>query len=170
MREFVAIDFETANAERTSICSVGAVLVRDGEVIETLYRLVHPEPDYYSYFCTRVHGITHADTISAPTFDRVWHDELAPFIGDAPLIAHNKAFDEGCLRATLALYGIAPSEQMQFYCTLQQARRTFGKLLPNHRLNTVSRYLGYELDNHHHALADALACAHIATRLFADID
>ena len=31
MKDFAAIDFETANFERTSVCSVGVVVVRDGE-------------------------------------------------------------------------------------------------------------------------------------------
>ena len=30
MRDFAAIDFETANNERTSVCSVGVVIVRNG--------------------------------------------------------------------------------------------------------------------------------------------
>ena len=30
MDNFAAIDFETANNERTSVCSVGVVIVRDG--------------------------------------------------------------------------------------------------------------------------------------------
>ena len=35
MRDFAAIDFETANNERTSVCSVGVVIVRDGEIVDT---------------------------------------------------------------------------------------------------------------------------------------
>ena len=31
MQDFAAIDFETANNERSSVCSVGVVIVRDGE-------------------------------------------------------------------------------------------------------------------------------------------
>ena len=31
MQDFVAIDFETANGRRSSVCSVGIVIVRDGE-------------------------------------------------------------------------------------------------------------------------------------------
>jgi hypothetical protein len=31
MKDFAAIDFETANQQRTSVCSVGIVIVRDGE-------------------------------------------------------------------------------------------------------------------------------------------
>ena len=40
MRDFAAIDFETANNERTSICSVGVVIVRDGEIVDTFYSLI----------------------------------------------------------------------------------------------------------------------------------
>ncbi|MDD3273651.1 MAG: exonuclease, partial [Bacteroidales bacterium] len=32
MTNFAAIDFETANEQRTSVCSVGVVIVRDGEM------------------------------------------------------------------------------------------------------------------------------------------
>ena len=44
MDNFAAIDFETANNERTSICSVGVVIVRNGEIADRFYSLVHPEP------------------------------------------------------------------------------------------------------------------------------
>ena len=49
MQNFAAIDFETANAERTSVCAVGVVVVRDGQVTDTFYSLIQPEPNYYSY-------------------------------------------------------------------------------------------------------------------------
>ena len=58
MDNFAAIDFETANNERTSICSVGVVIVRNGEIADRFYSLVHPEPDYYLYWNTRIHGLT----------------------------------------------------------------------------------------------------------------
>ena len=48
MRDFAAIDFETANYERTSVCSVGVVIVRDGEIVDTFYSLIQPEPNYYA--------------------------------------------------------------------------------------------------------------------------
>ena len=37
MRDFAAIDFETANNQRSSVCSVGVVVVRDGEIANTFY-------------------------------------------------------------------------------------------------------------------------------------
>ena len=33
MKDFAAIDFETANNERTSVCSVGVVIVREGDFV-----------------------------------------------------------------------------------------------------------------------------------------
>lgn len=87
MKNFAAIDFETANRERTSVCSVGLVVVRDGAVVDTAYRLIRPRPDYYSRFCTLVHGMTAADTADAPDFPDVWAG-IAPLIADLPLVAH----------------------------------------------------------------------------------
>lgn len=46
MRDFAAIDFETANNQRSSVCSVGVVVVRNGEIADTFYSLINPEPNY----------------------------------------------------------------------------------------------------------------------------
>ena len=51
MRDFAAIDFETANECPSSVCSVGVVIVRGGEVTDSFYSLIHPEPEYYKWFC-----------------------------------------------------------------------------------------------------------------------
>ena len=45
MEDFAAIDFETANGERTSVCAVGVVVVRGGEVVDSFYSLIKPEPN-----------------------------------------------------------------------------------------------------------------------------
>ena len=47
MQDFVAIDFETANNIRSSVCSVGIVVVRHGEVVQKHYALIQPEHYYY---------------------------------------------------------------------------------------------------------------------------
>lgn len=163
VKDFAAIDFETANRERTSVCSVGVVVVREGVISNSLYRLIHPRPDYYSWFCTRVHGMTASDTAEAPDFPDVWR-EIDPIIAGLPLVAHNSPFDEGCLRACFDQFGM-PWPEYEFYCTCRASRRVFGKQLPNHQLHTVSAACGFLLENHHHALADAEACAHIALKI-----
>ena len=98
MEDFAAIDFETANNERTSVCSVGVVIVRNGEIVDSFYSLIQPEPNYYNYWCSQVHGLTREDTEDAPVFPKVWK-QIEPLIEGLPLVAHNKAFDESCLKA-----------------------------------------------------------------------
>ena len=162
MRNFAAIDFETANNERTSVCSVGIVVVRNGLLADTFYSLIQPEPNYYTYWCTRVHGLTCSDTDDAPVFPKVWA-QVEPLIEGLPLVAHNKAFDENCLKAVFRCYQMDYPDY-DFYCTCIAARRRMPQL-PNHKLDTVAAALGYPLTNHHHALADAEACAWIALHL-----
>ena len=162
MQDFAAIDFETANGERSSVCSVGVVVVRDGEVCDRFYSLIQPEPNYYTWFCQRVHGLGPGDTDSAEVFPKVWA-RVAPLIEGLPLVAHNSPFDEGCLRAVMRVYQMDWPDY-RFYCTCRAARRKL-KFLPNHQLHTVAEVCGYNLKNHHHALADAEACAAIAIQL-----
>ena len=162
MDNFAAIDFETANSERTSVCSVGIVIVRDGEIVDSFYSLIQPEPNYYSFWCQRVHGLGHEDTDDAPVFPDVWA-QIEPLIEGLPLVAHNKAFDESCLKAVFRCYQMDYPDY-EFFCTYQAARRQL-KLLPNYQLDTVAAYCGYCMTNHHHALADAEACARIALQI-----
>ena len=163
MTDFAAIDFETANEYPSSVCSVGVVIVRGGRIVETFYSLIHPEPEYYQWFCQQVHGLGPEDTDDAPVFPQVW-EQVAPLIGDLPLVAHNSRFDEGCLKAVFRVYRMDYPDYC-FYDTLAASRRTFGRLLPNHQLQTVAAACGYYLARHHHALADAEACAQIALKI-----
>ena len=163
MRDFAAIDFETANGKRTSVCSVGVIVVRNGEIVDSLYSLIRPRPNFYSAFTTAIHGLTYHDTIEAPDFAEVW-EGIAPRIEGLPLVAHNSPFDEGCLRAVFELYGMN-YPGYTFYCTCRASRRVFGPRLPNHQLHTVSAACGFDLMNHHNALADAEACAQIALKI-----
>ena len=160
MRDFAAIDFETANEYPSSVCSVGVVVVRNGVVEDTFYGLIHPEPEYYQWFCRRVHGLGPADTEDAPVFPDVWA-QIEPLIEGLPLVAHNSQFDEGCLRAVFRVYRMDYPDYT-FYDTLAASRRHFGYRLPNHQLQTVAAACGHYLNHHHHALSDAEACAAIA--------
>lgn len=162
MKDFSAIDFETANSERSSVCSVGVVIVRNNEIVDSFYSLINPEPNYYNYWCTKVHGLTNRDTDDAPIFPEVWK-QIAPLIEGLPLVAHNSPFDESCLKAVFRVYQMDYPDY-KFYDTLSTARRTM-KGLENHQLHTVAAVCGYQLDNHHHALADAEACAWIAREI-----
>ena len=121
MKDFAAIDFETANNERSSVCSVGIVIVRDGEIVDTFYSLIQPEPNYYNYWCSQVHGLCHEDTDDAPVFPKVWA-QIEPLIEGLPLVAHNKPFDEGCLKAVFRVYQMDYPDY-EFYDTSLRMQR-----------------------------------------------
>ena len=161
MQDFAAIDFETANCERSSVCSVGVVIVRNGEIVDTFYSLINPEPNYYNYWCTQVHGLTAQDTDKAPIFPDVWK-LVEPLIEGLPLVAHNKAFDESCLKAVFRTYQMDYPDY-EFHCTLLKSREVWPE--GHHNLDIIAERCGYNLENHHHALADAEACAAIAKKI-----
>ena len=163
MKDFAAIDFETANHEHSSVCSVGLIIVNNNEIKDKVYRLIRPCPNYYIYWNTLIHGLTNDDTDNASDFPSVWH-EISSYIGDLPLVVHNKAFDESCLNAVYNRYNMT-YPGYAFYCTYQTARRVFKDKLPNFQLPTVAKQCGYDLTQHHNALADAEACAWIAREI-----
>ena len=178
MKDFIAIDFETANECPSSVCSIGAVLVRNDEIVKTFYSLIRPEPDYYKWFCQNVHGLGHEDTDDAEVFSFVWkrlEEELLDGIEilsedtvdnyeALPLVAHNACFDERCLREVFRCYRMDYPEYV-FHDTLAAAKAHYCGTLENHQLQTVAAACGYDLLNHHHALADAEACAWIAREI-----
>lgn len=162
IRDFAAIDFETANQELSSVCSVGIVIVRNGIITDRFYSLIQPEPNFYNYGNNAVHGLTYEDTVKEFVFPDVWK-QIVPLIEGLPLVAHNKGFDESCLKAVFRTYQLDYPDY-RFYCTLAESRRQL-RHLPNHQLHTVAEDCGYILINHHNALADAEACAEIAMQL-----
>ncbi len=46
MKTFVALDFETANQHRTSVCSIGLVFVENGIIVDKYYQLIKPVPNF----------------------------------------------------------------------------------------------------------------------------
>lgn len=165
MENFVAIDVETANNYRTSICSIGAVKVKGGEIVDRFYEFVCPEPNFYfRHFTENIHGISCKDTDDARCFWEVWED-VEKFREGLPFVAHNKMFDEGCIRECFRMhrrdYPFYP-----FFCTLQTARKKIPRgMIGSYSLPVLADFLGIPFDNHHNALADAEACAKIAMAL-----
>ncbi len=157
--DFTALDFETANGFRGSPCSVGLVRVRGGQPVERAYWLMRPPSgfDRFDARNVRIHGITADQVAAAPRFGELFAD-LADFIGDDPLVAHNAGFDIGVIESALEVSGL-DIPQLDYACSLVMARRTYD--LPSYALPVAAREAGYELRNHHDALADAEACARI---------
>lgn len=153
MESFTAIDFETAQGYRWSICQVGLVRVENGVITKELDILVQPPDNYYWYNFTKIHGISAKDTATSPTFDKIWH-HIAPFIINQNVIAHNGfGFDFPVLNKTLEYYGMQ-TPQYAKYCTYKI-----------YKSNLASLCNQYDIPlNHHDALSDARACATLFLR------
>jgi hypothetical protein len=163
LKDFAAIDFETANYDRSSVCSVAIVIVRDGEIVDSFYSLIRPEPNYFNNICSFIYGICQQDTDNAPIFPKVWA-QVEPLIEGLPLVAYNKTFHEGCLKAVFRVYQM-DYPNYEFYDILVGSKQKFPEL-PNHRLSTVAAACGCQSENYKNALSYAETCAWIAKKIF----
>ncbi|WP_180357805.1 exonuclease domain-containing protein [Streptomyces sp. NP160] len=157
--DFVALDVETANYRRGSICAIGLVIVRGGQITERHAWLVRPAPalDWFDSYNTSLHGIGPADVVAAPSFAASLQ-RLVTVVGELPVVAHNAAFDIGALRDACDAADLAwPS--LTYACSLVMARRALP--LISYRLPMVAGALGVDLLSHHDAAADAEAAARI---------
>lgn len=163
MLDYVAIDFETANAYRGSPCAVGLVRVRNSLPVAEHRWLIRPpeEVDYFDPFNTMIHGITEEMVADAPR----WRDALptlVEFIGNDVLVAHNAGFDVGVIRYACTVDKIEWPE-LRFLCTMVLARRALS--LPSYRLPFVADAFGGGCDKHHDPLADARSVVDIVSGL-----
>jgi DNA polymerase III subunit epsilon len=161
LRNFIAFDFETANSNRHSICSVGMVFVEDGRIIDTIYQLIDPEEDFDG-FNIAIHGITPNEVKGAPTFN-IFYESIKEKIENKIMVAHYMAFDGYALRDNLERYGIIPAYN-KLLCTYQLSKRLIeGK--SSYSIKTLCQHCGIKLNNHHNALSDAVACAELMLKL-----
>ena len=157
---FTAIDFETANGQRNSACSLGLVRVENGIIIESKDWLISPPEMYFHPMNVSIHGITEEDVMNEPSFNYIW-EEVVDYLHGEMVIAHNASFDVSVLRACLETYNIRFPE-FDYLCTVQISRNIWPNM-PNHKLNTMAYLFNIPL-RHHDALEDTLACAKIAIK------
>ncbi len=161
MKNFVAFDFETANRNRHSICSVGMVFVEKGRIVDSVYQLIDPEEEFDGWNIA-IHNITPNDVKGAPNFAQ-FYKMIKDRIDNQLMVAHYLAFDGYALRDNLARYNVQPGLH-QFLCTYQLSKRLI-LCQPSYSLDSLCEYFGIELNNHHHALNDARACADLMIKL-----
>lgn len=165
--QFCAIDFETANPARGSVCSFGLVrLDADGNLLAVDGGLVHPPAglDHFAPMNMRIHHISPKKVAGAPGWEAIL-PRLVDFVGDDLLVAHNAAFERSVIRAASLAVGLADPE-LPIACTVRMSRLIMPQL-SDHKLPTVARHLGVPVLQHHDAIADAAMCGLIATKLLA---
>jgi DNA polymerase III subunit epsilon len=154
---FVAIDFETANASRSSPCAIGLIVVENGLVSKSQQWLIRPQDMRFDSFNIAIHGITPEMVRDEPEFDQLW-PEIKPYLTEYPIVAHNASFDMSVLRKTLDLYKLK-YPKTTYLCSVVLAKVTWPGL-PSYRLDCLAGHLGFEL-KHHDAESDARGAATI---------
>ncbi len=154
----IAIDFETANEDRGSVCALGLAWINGHRVVRVEERLIRPRPFRFSPINVQIHGITPAAVADAPEFPEVLASYLPDLVGSV-VLAHNAAFDISVLRAALDRYGRC-YPTFPYLCTVKIARLVWPELA-SATLPMVAHHIGVSFE-HHRAGADAYACARIA--------
>ena len=168
MARYAVLDFETNGLmpdQGGRALEVAAVLLQDGQIVDSWQSLMNPGVRVPG-FITSLTGITPTMIRTAPAPERVMA-EIAEFVGDATLVAHNASFDRKFWQHELSRIGLP--HQHEFLCTVLIARRLYPWAI-NHKLATLVDLHNIPIDGRHHrALADASMTAHLFLRMQADL-
>jgi len=156
--EFVVFDLETTglNPYSCNITEIGAVKVKNGNILDTWSSFVNPEMPIPPKI-TELTSITDDMVKDAPTMAKAL-PEFFEFCRGAILVAHNTSFDCNFLKVKCKDLGMA--FDFAYLDTLALARNLY-PTLKNYKLNTLTKHLKVVLQNHHRAVDDAMATARI---------
>lgn len=159
-RTFVAIDFETANADLASICQVGIVAFSDGQVSESWESLVNPQDDF-DWINIAIHGIDEAAVKDSPTFQQVYA-EIDLRLRDNLVVSHT-AFDRTALSQAIDKHNLLEIP-CQWLDSARVVRRTWAQWSRNgYGLTNVCNELGIGFIAHD-AAEDARAAGEVLLR------
>ncbi len=156
----IALDVETANNDRSSICQIGVACVMPDNSIKTWSRYVNPQTS--DWFCTSIHGINANSVSKAPTFPQIF-SILARTLAGTSVFQHSK-FDSNAIAAACAKYDLeVPS--WDWRDSIDVAKNAWPELKNNggYGLASLKRHLGLTFE-HHDAEEDARASAEIVLR------
>jgi len=168
MTRIAVIDFETTGlspAMGDRATEVAIVLVENGNVVDRFQSLMNAGV-HIPAFITSLTGISNAMVAAAPEAGSVMR-EASRFVGNAPMVAHNAAFDRKFWQAELARAGAAAAQP--FACTLLVARRLYPQA-PSHKLGVLVDYHHLpRAGRAHRALADAEMAASLLGQIQHDL-
>ena len=155
MNRFIALDVETSNSDRSSICQIGWVVFENGRIVHEYSSLVNPSSAFLSRNI-QVHSILPKDVANSPSFAEIHPLLIEVCAGE--VVAHHGDFDwqSICHAAYLENLDFPDCE----WLNTRKASQEAWTHLPNHKLDTLCRDLGVDL-SHHDALEDARACGQI---------
>ena len=168
MSPIAVIDFETTGispAMGDRATEVAIVLLERGQVVDRFQSLMNAGLRIPA-FITQLTGISNAMVAAAPDAAKVMAD-ASRFVGSAPMVAHNAAFDRKFWVAELERVGL--SAPQPFACTVLLSRRLYPQA-PNHKLGSLVDYHRLPRTGQaHRALADAEMAAALLDRIQHDL-
>jgi DNA polymerase III epsilon subunit family exonuclease len=162
--EFVVVDTETTGRDPkvADLIEIGAVRVRDGQVVDKFSTFVNPGRDIYG---AQMHGITNAEVAGAPVAKEAAQKLLA-FVAGAPIVGHSVGFDIGFLDVALGESG--KFIEGGYFDTLVIAREAYPDL-ESYKLGDVAKFFGITVETVHRGLADAETTAAILAKFGEDL-
>lgn len=155
--EFVALDFETANADMSSICQLGLALFKDGSLQEEWKTYIDPE-DFFDGINISIHGIDETTVEGAPILPDI-ASRIYSYLDDRIAVCHTH-FDRVALHKVCAKYDLR-MPTCTWLDSARVARRTWDQFAyKGYGLANVCATLGYQFVQHD-ALEDAKAAAHV---------
>ena len=151
---YTVVDVETPNSRNDSICALGLVHVENNEIVSKEYFLVNPE-DRFDPINMHIHGISKSAVADQPKFPEIW-SKISGFFTNGIIVAHNASFDLNVISKTLKNYHIDVPD-FYYVCTLKLSRRLVSGS-SHFGLSDLCSLLDIELNEHHNALSDAVAC------------
>lgn len=149
---FVAVDFETANSNYSSICQIGFAFFENGELIKQECQLINPHT-YFDGMNTRIHGITSEHVEGFPSFSE-YYPEFVKRI-DNQVVVHHQPFDYSAYCQACELHDLEHSNTY-WLNNAAVVRRTWEQFSQKgYGLKNVASFLGFEF-NHHDACEDAI--------------
>lgn len=162
------IDFETTGlspAQGDRATEIAAVILENGKVVDRYQSLMNAGVRIPS-FIEGLTGISNAMIREAPPVGQVML-EVANFVGDYPLVAHNASFD--CKFWDAELERINLQRRQEFICSLLLARRLMPDA-PSHKLGALIEYAHLPVAGRaHRALADAEMAASLLAHLMGEL-
>lgn len=153
----IVFDLEVLNQDPTSVCSIGIVELVDQRIVSTYYSLIKPRNLSYDVYRYKVHKIKVKDLMNERSFLEVWKD-IHHYFEDCIVVSHDIQGDMMYLREVLKQNNI-PYPHVYMSCTNVLAHLVYPQL-QKYNLKDLAQMIGYQFDAHH-ALGDALACAHL---------
>lgn len=160
METVAIIDFETTGLSPdhgARATEIAAIVQQNGRTVRQYQSLMNAGVRIPP-FITSLTGITNEMVQTAPPIAKVMN-EVADFVGDLPLVAHNASFDRKFWDAELSR--IRRTTQQDFACTMLAARRVY-PTAPNHKLGTLAAFVHLpKTGRAHRAMADAEMTANL---------